>query len=91
MSEPQFPAVTHETTFGPSAANCDLFAVRAGIPLPEALEHASTLLNTALALSNELVDADLNACRAFGRAIGMFVEASKTLVDASADSLHTPP
>lgn len=86
------PAVTTlETTFGCSTALCDVFAVRAGIPLPEALEHASNMLATALALTGEMVDADPQACRALARAVGLFVEASKTLVDASVHGLDATP
>ena len=76
-------ASTLETTFGHSAAYGDLFTLRPDIPTNEALEHASMMLSTAMALSAEMVDADLRTCRALGHAVGHFVEVSKVLVDAS--------
>ena len=82
---------THEASFGCSTALCDVFAVRAGIPLPEALEHASNMHATALALTGEMVDADPHACRALARAVALFVEASKTLVDASVHGVYETP
>ena len=74
---------TLETTFGRSAACGDLFTLRPDIPTNEDLEHASMMLSTAMALSAEMVDADLRTCRALGHAVGHFVEVSKVLVDAS--------
>jgi hypothetical protein len=83
-------ASTLEATFGCSAASCDVFAVRPGTPINEALEHASGMLSTALALIGEMADADLRTCRALSQAVGHFMEASKVLVDASVDGLHPP-
>ena len=48
-----------KATFGRSAACGDLFTLRPDIPTNEALEHASMMLSTAMALSAEMVDADL--------------------------------
>ena len=81
---------TLETTFGSSNANCDVFAVRSGTPINEALEHASGMLATALTLAAEMADADLRTCRALGQAVGHFMEASKVLVDASVDGMQPP-
>jgi len=81
---------TLETTFGCSAASSDVFAVRPGTPVNEALEHASGMLATALTLAAEMADADLRTCRALGQAVSHFMEASKVLVDASVDGLHPP-
>lgn len=83
-------ASTLETTFGRSAANGDLFTLRPDIPTNEALEHASMMLSTAMALSAEMVDADLRTCRALGHAVGHFVEVSKVLVDASVGGTVPP-
>jgi len=83
MNDPTPTASSIEATFGCSAANCDLFTLRPNIPINEALEHASMLLSTAMALSAEMGDADLRTCRALGHAVGHFVEVSKVLVDAS--------
>lgn len=44
-------ASTLETTFGCSAASTDVFAVRPGTPINEALEHASSMLATAMTLA----------------------------------------
>lgn len=80
-------ASTLETTFGCSAASTDVFAVRSGTPIVEALEHASSMLATAVTLAAEMADADLRTCRALSQAFGHFAEASKVLVDASVDGM----
>lgn len=79
-----------KATFGRSAACGDLFTLRPDIPTSEALEHASIMLCTAMALTAEMVDADLRTCRALGHAVGHFVEVSKVLVDASVGGMVPP-
>lgn len=81
-------ASTLEATFGCSAASTDVFAVRAGTPINEALEHASSMLATVMTLTAEMADADLRTCRALSQAVSHFAEASKVLVDASVDGMH---
>jgi hypothetical protein len=66
MNDPTPTASSIEATFGCSAANGNLFALRPDIPINEALEHASMMLSTAMALSAKMGDADLQTCRALG-------------------------
>jgi hypothetical protein len=83
-------ASTLETTFGCSTASSNVFAVRSGTPITEALEHASGMLATAMTLTAEMADADLRTCRALSQAVSHFMEASKVLVDASVNGMHPP-
>ncbi len=84
LSAPAFRRSTQRhDIFGDSGLS--LFSVRAGVPVPEALNQASMLMTSAVEAAYRTAD-DVGSPTAFGTAY--LVEMAKGAVDAAVGALH---
>ena len=79
---------TQSCPFGRSYSGANLFKVKPGIPISDALEQIAMNLTQAAMLCGESEDADLRISRAMNQVIAQLIDSSSALASAALGGLR---